>query len=449
MKKNKKTKCFISDTTDPREYAGGELPGNDLMLPQTVLIYSSGDVAGWRDLLYVPPVLKNPNAVERTEDEDEPPAEIDPDAESAPHHWIANGIVPPDSTADDSVTETDRTSTAATDASQAEGYRTGDERIWLVEGSHLRLALLAAFLGDVAGAKEADRAQWAAVLAQVQIEEMIAFSLRLMFDPTRVSPSQQRTLDMLRAAATTRLDQFGTQLWVYDINKSVDDQTPQAVLLNPREGDTMQAFQLFRALVELSDAGLLRDVHLVLMRNEKSGEDDTRRRVTLASSLSDGERAYLERMALIALFRSRECLFLLDEPETHFNDTWKRGLADQIEQALIGTNSMVVLTTHESVTLTDALPEEVILLSERGQENVPLTLGTEPGELLRAVFGARASVGERALRRIGDDMARARQTQDDTILRELLTKVGQGYQRYRIAEALVARDETDEDDNVS
>jgi ABC-type sulfate/molybdate transport systems ATPase subunit len=154
--------------------------------------------------------------------------------------------------------------------------------------------------------------------------------------------------------------------------------------------------------------------------------------------LSDGERAYLSRVALVHLMArqgSLESLFLFDEPETHFNDEWKRDLVEQIEQTLTGSQSEIILTTHASIVLTDAFPNEVVLMTEEGQQNVPLTFAAEQNELLRSVFGADRSVGKRATNYV----RRILNTGTTEQLEDLLDKVGPGYFRYKIIEALDSR----------
>jgi ABC-type cobalamin/Fe3+-siderophores transport system ATPase subunit len=178
----------------------------------------------------------------------------------------------------------------------------------------------------------------------------------------------------------------------------------------------------------------LGEVNLIVNKPIENG-GERRDRLLLFADLSDGERAYLTRMALIHLLGKRESLFLLDEPETHFNDDWKRNLVEQIEQTLAGSESEVILTTHASIVLTDAYPEEVILLTEDGQQSVPLTFAAEQNELLRSVFGADRSVGHRALNRVNEII------RDGTIeqLRTLLDQVGPGYFRFKIIEAIERR----------
>jgi hypothetical protein len=158
-------------------------------------------------------------------------------------------------------------------------------------------------------------------------------------------------------------------------------------------------------------------------------------RTLLADNLSDGEFAFLGRMARIYLLHETECLFVLDEPETHFNDDWKRNLVDSIERSLAGTHSEVILTSHASITLTDAYPEEVILITHKGQQNVPLTFGAEPGELLRSIFSSPRSVGRRAMR----DIENAIRSGSVAELEAMLEQVGTGFYRFKIVEELRRR----------
>ena len=159
------------------------------------------------------------------------------------------------------------------------------------------------------------------------------------------------------------------------------------------------------------------------------------KRVLLSDDLSDGEFAFISRMALIYLMNESECLFLLDEPEVHFNDDWKRNLVYSIEQALTTpekTDSEVILTTHASIVLTDAYPDEIILMTYSGQQIPPRTLGGEPGELLQSVLGAQQTVGKRAVSKI----QKALDTEDQETLEEILKQVGPGYYRFTIIEEL-------------
>jgi hypothetical protein len=109
-------------------------------------------------------------------------------------------------------------------------------------------------------------------------------------------------------------------------------------------------------------------------------------------------------MALLHLFNQQpDALIILDEPETHFNDYWKRQLVDIIDDNLRDVASEVVISTHSSIALTDVFDTEITLLKKNAQDGsiyaespVIQTFGASPGEIMRKVFEAPDIVGQRA-----------------------------------------------------
>lgn len=94
-----------------------------------------------------------------------------------------------------------------------------------------------------------------------------------------------------------------------------------------------------------------------------------------------------------------------DEPETHFNDLWKREIVQIIDEAIGQTANDVMIASHSAIVLTDVLNDEIVLMrnGENGAEAFPVpsrTFGADPSELIMRVFGADDSVGQRAQRYI-------------------------------------------------
>lgn len=120
--------------------------------------------------------------------------------------------------------------------------------------------------------------------------------------------------------------------------------------------------------------------------------------------LSDGEQLFIGRMALFHLLKGEsDVLILLDEPETHFNDIWKRRIVDVIDDNLRDLANEVVITTHSSIALTDVFRIEVTLLHFLESEGRVLqlrtpthTFGASISVIMREIFGAPESVGQRA-----------------------------------------------------
>ena len=112
---------------------------------------------------------------------------------------------------------------------------------------------------------------------------------------------------------------------------------------------------VFSRLRAWNRTGLLEDVNLTVKRLHRpestDGEPDDI--IVTYDQLSDGEQMLLGRMGLIFLLRGQDgSLLLLDEPETHFNDVWKREIVEMVDLGLLNsTDANVVVATHTSIAL--------------------------------------------------------------------------------------------------
>jgi len=165
--------------------------------------------------------------------------------------------------------------------------------------------------------------------------------------------------------------------------------------------------EVFHALQEWQRCGLLEEVTLTIKRLGRTiaadGElDDV---LVTFDQLSDGEQMLIGRMALLFLLREQhETLLLLDEPETHFNDVWKREMIDLVDEGILKTTAVQVLVaTHTSIALSDVFSSEIVLLRRdpgSGQlykaQDLIETFGATPDDILRDVFQADEVIGQRA-----------------------------------------------------
>lgn len=179
----------------------------------------------------------------------------------------------------------------------------------------------------------------------------------------------------------------------------------------------VSSFDLFTRLLELNQQGLFDDVQLRLRRHAMSdAKPDTIKHdigVMRYEELSDGEQMFMGRMALLHLLSGRQdSLLLLDEPETHFNDLWKRDIVSVVDDALASTSADVLIATHAALMLTDALKDELVVLERKtpvgdtgpNTSGVRIlntqihTFGATGDHPLRDIFGAPDTVGRRASR---------------------------------------------------
>lgn len=159
--------------------------------------------------------------------------------------------------------------------------------------------------------------------------------------------------------------------------------------------------------------------------------------------LSDGERSFIGRMCLFSLFGEVESLILLDEPEVHFNDYWKRHIVSTMHQVFEKKNgteiSHVLVATHSSISLSDVHPEDILVLERQdlftSTTNIPRiqTFGADPGDIMIHVFGAPYATGQHSVDEFTTWIAQAQQGKiSRKELEARIKKVAPGYWSYRL-----------------
>jgi hypothetical protein len=208
------------------------------------------------------------------------------------------------------------------------------------------------------------------------------------------------------------------------------------------KGDT--AFERFGALLGWWRHGVLEDIELFIRRNDRPDEESltdlSDAGVLRLSEFSDGERLVLARWALFHLLAGQDdALLLLDEPETHFNDAWKREIVQVVDQAMGADASQVLIATHSAIVLSDVFDEEVVLIRKVDGQSIAdsvadRTFATDPSALMMTVFDADDSIGARAQRRIEAFLQAAAAKTDPTAddvrqLQALIRRLGTGFYR--------------------
>lgn len=267
-------------------------------------------------------------------------------------------------------------------------------------------------------------------------------SLTFQLHTDSVPELERPRLAKLEALAAARLQPeltmvTGSPTFHFDLLKPVDDEgriTAEA-LYEAIGGENPTPYSFFRQLDQWHKWGMLHDIRIVLQKRHV--ED-----LLTYEMLSDGERVFLGRMALFQLLTGQDdALFILDEPETHFNDVWKREIVDIIDDSLRDDASEVVIATHSSIALTDVFDEEIVLLvKENGQtvakEITSATFGADPSEIMVRVFGATDSIGKRSLEYLDGLLARDWRPDQREELQNLIENVGPGYHRSELRTVL-------------
>ena len=140
-------------------------------------------------------------------------------------------------------------------------------------------------------------------------------------------------------------------------------------------------------------------------------------------SLSDGEHQFLHTMGLCLLYRNENCLFLLDEPETHFNPEWRARFISWLRKAFENGNfdtlRETLITTHTPFLVSDSKKEYVLMFTndpEKNQVTVSRpefnTLGASINKITMEAFGKTQTIGGYAEQKLNELKQRFEQGED-------------------------------------
>ena len=216
-------------------------------------------------------------------------------------------------------------------------------------------------------------------------------------------------------------------------------------------------WDLFLTLYNWKAFGLLEKIDLTVQRIHQSikENDATDDSIITYDSFSDGEQMLLGRMAILLLLQGQHnSLLLLDEPETHFNDVWKREIIDILDDNVLkDTAAQVLVATHTSLALTDVFSCEItrFVKEESSISTIPVkhpTFGADPGRILLHVFGAPDTIGARAAEFLRSKLDPAKWPKEDREkLRQLIDEIGSGWPRAKLMEILEALEQNDATSN--
>jgi len=125
----------------------------------------------------------------------------------------------------------------------------------------------------------------------------------------------------------------------------------------------------------------------------------------MLKSLSDGEHQLLHSLGLCMLFKNTNSLFLLDEPETHFNPDWRSNFITRLHQCFSGAKGAheMLITTHTPFLISDSKPEKVLVFNKDEKlRTVSIskpdynTLGASINKITMNTFNKRETIGGHA-----------------------------------------------------
>ncbi|EGB14705.1 ABC transporter [Pseudodesulfovibrio mercurii] len=165
----------------------------------------------------------------------------------------------------------------------------------------------------------------------------------------------------------------------------------------------------------------------------------------LLKSLSDGEHQLLHSLGLCLLFKNTQSLFLLDEPETHFNPNWRSSFISRLHDCFkgAGDNHEMLITTHTPFLISDSSPDKVLVFNKtngivsviRPDYN---TLGSSINKITMATFDKRETIGGHAQSQLDALRRRFEEGEDkDQVIAEINRQLGDSVEKVLLIKTIL------------
>ncbi|HCT4780512.1 TPA: restriction system-associated AAA family ATPase [Pseudomonas aeruginosa] len=168
----------------------------------------------------------------------------------------------------------------------------------------------------------------------------------------------------------------------------------------------------------------------------------------MLKELSDGEHQLLHSLGLCLLFRNSNSLFLLDEPETHFNPHWRASFITRLRQCFSGVLDFaqeMLITTHTPFLISDSKPDKVLVFDKDQSSGVVSisepkynTLGASINKITHETFDKQETIGDGAkdllALLVADPMAK---TDPHGLARKIMDTIGDSVERTLAVHALL------------
>lgn len=287
-----------------------------------------------------------------------------------------------------------------------------------------------------------------------------------------IQTSELKAIDKLKNCATSQFFDTENKVLYLDYFIDPDKRNEKGELIELSEmkkafqGNFESAFELFRTFQILFTLNLY-DVD-VQLKNDlyKSGslyvnetipilpsdkrimrfkdftiEKEGTRDDILSKSLSDGEHQYLHAMGICLLFKDTNSLFLLDEPETHFNPDWRAKFISTLKDCLNQSKKKVMrellITSHSPFIISDSHEENVLVFKkdfetrdvkvERPGFN---TFGASVNQITIDIFERADTIGDLANSEITTYEKRFKEGEDaEKLIKEINVRLGESVEK--------------------
>lgn len=170
----------------------------------------------------------------------------------------------------------------------------------------------------------------------------------------------------------------------------------------------------------------------------------------LLKSLSDGEHQLIHSLGLCLLFKDTNSLFLLDEPETHFNPSWRSNFISRLRECLPSSESIypsheMLITTHTPFLISDSERHKVLIFKKDPDTNkISIShpnynsLGASINKITIETFDKRETIGGYAESLLADfrEEFRAGNVDIDDLIKRIDQRLGDSVEKLLLTKTI-------------
>lgn len=161
-------------------------------------------------------------------------------------------------------------------------------------------------------------------------------------------------------------------------------------------------------------------------------------------NLSDGEHQFMQVLGSLMMIDENGCLFLLDEPETHYNPVWRSKLISKILNVTkiynlkVPQNRLqeIILTTHSPFLLSDTKKENVVYFEKKNgivnySHPKEETYGKSSSYIMDEVFGKEDTISEIVMTKFKEFRKQADENPDQILeIKNALLEFGDSIEKF-------------------
>ena len=138
-------------------------------------------------------------------------------------------------------------------------------------------------------------------------------------------------------------------------------------------------------------------------------------------------------LGLCLLFKDERCLFLFDEPETHFNPDWKARYISNVRNCFKDSNPKcdMLITTHSPFVVSDSSREKVFKFRKNDNPINPdiNTFGASVNQITMEIFERVDTIGDYSSSEIEKYLGKLKGDNADSLIKEINYKFGDSIEK--------------------